>query len=137
MPDESNSYLHIFCLFEKIYTKVSLTWNLLKFVNSLTESFCICLLTSQAYMQYLSRQFFWEDFFWEDFFGGFFGLTIGRNSLLTFELTCLLRFWFLSRFWDNEEGRKVSILRSAIASTYIAIKNLMHICFSLSTMVIL
>jgi hypothetical protein len=37
-------------------------------------------------------------FFWEGFFG--------RNSLLTLELICLSRFWFLSRFCLNGEGRK-------------------------------
>ena len=40
--------------------------------------------------------FFWEGY-WEDFFG--------RNSLFILELTCLSRFWFLSRFWGNGEGR--------------------------------
>ena len=72
--------------------------------------------------------FFWEDFsedffrgffrriFSGDFFGGFFWRNFleeffGRNSLFTFELNCL------SRFWGNREGRRISILRSTIAST--------------------
>ena len=66
---------------------------------------------------------FWEDFlggfFWKDYLGGFFGEEFsGRNSLCALELTCISRFWFLSRFWGN--GRKeveFSILRSAIASS--------------------
>jgi hypothetical protein len=49
---------------------------------------------------------FCEDFFgriirrivWEEFFG--------RNSLFTLELTCLSRFWILSRFCLNGEGRR-------------------------------
>ena len=59
--------------------------------------------------------FFWEDFlrgffgriFWGGFLGGFFWEEFfGRNSLFTLELTCLSRFWFLSRFCLNKEGRK-------------------------------
>ena len=42
--------------------------------------------------------FFGEEFFWEDFLGGIF--------LFSLELTCLSRFWFLSRFCLNEEEGK-------------------------------
>ena len=58
---------------------------------------------------------FFEGFFWRNFFGRiFFGEIFwedffGRNSLFTLELTCLSRFWFLSRFCLNgeeeEEGK--------------------------------
>ena len=41
-----------------------------------------------------------------------------RNSLFTLELTCLSKFWFLSRSWGKERKEvEFSILRSAIAST--------------------
>ena len=74
--------------------------------------------------------FFWKDFlggfFWEDFSGGFvrrnfledfFGGLLGgffweeflrRSSLFTLELTCLSRFWFLSRFWGNDTRKEGS-----------------------------
>ena len=47
--------------------------------------------------------FFWEKFFGRIFWEGFFG----RNSLFTLELTCLSKFWFLSRSWGNKEGSRI------------------------------
>ena len=59
-----------------------------------------------------------EGFFWEDFGEDCFG----SNSLSTLELTCLSRFWFLSRFCLNgeeeEEGqefRSTEVRRKLIA----------------------
>jgi hypothetical protein len=56
------------------------------------------------------EEIFWRNFFggifWRIFLGGLFGGFFGRNSLFTLELTCLSRFWFLSRFCLNGEGRK-------------------------------
>jgi hypothetical protein len=50
--------------------------------------------------------FFLGGFFGRIFLGGLFGGFFGRNSLFTLELTGLSRFWFLSRFCLNGEGRK-------------------------------
>ena len=60
---------------------------------------------------------FLEECFGRNFFGGFFREDFfGRNSLFALELICLSRFWFLSRFClKAEEGRKISIFRSADA----------------------
>ena len=66
-------------------------------------------------------EIFCEVYFGRNFLGGFFGRNFlggifRRNSLSTFlklfeiriwkGFFCLSRFWFLSRFWVNGEGRK-------------------------------
>ena len=53
---------------------------------------------------------FWEEFFERIFWEDFFGRSFVRNSLFTLELTCLSRFWFLSRFClkgEEEEGKNL------------------------------
>jgi hypothetical protein len=69
---------------------------------------------------------FLEEFFWRNFFGGifleeffgrnfsggffweeFFGRIIRRIFWEELELTCLSRFWFLSRFCLNGEGQEI------------------------------
>ena len=60
------------------------------------------------------KGYFWRiflaEFFWRNFLGEIFWEEFSvRNSLFTLELTCLSRFWFLSRFCLNgEEGRRTN-----------------------------
>ena len=63
-----NGYLSL--LYFCTYTMVSLTCKFSKFVYSLTESFCICLLTSPAYTQYLSQRFEPWEILWNPSEGG-------------------------------------------------------------------
>ena len=67
------------------------------------------------------REIFLEDFlvriFLEDFFegllGGFFWEEfLMSSSLFTLELTCLSRFWFLSRFWGNAQWLPLVVVRA-------------------------
>ena len=55
--------------------------------------------------------FFWEDFFGRIFLGGFLGGFFLRGILWEefFVYVDLSRFWFLSRFCLNKEGRRARI----------------------------
>ena len=91
----------------------------LKFLRNFFEEFLEEFFWRNFFGGIFREKFFWRIFlggffgriFWEDFFGriiwrSFWEEFFWRKSLFTLKLTCLSRFWFLSRFCLNGERRR-------------------------------